>query len=301
MGALATQLVPTLAATATAPDLGTATSFAVLAGQTVTDDSTPSTISGDVGVYPGTAITGSPNVSNGTIYRGGDVPRIAQGDLKTAYDQAAGETPCTLLPQGFGTVTTPLKPGIYCFTSAADLTGALHLDGAGVYVFQVPSDLTAATGSSVVLENGASACQIYWQIGRSATLKSGTVFQGTLMALTSISLGDSVVVQGRILARNGSVTLLNDTITRPTCAAAGGGGSPSPGISASPGVGTTTPSGSTPGSPGPSIGDSPGPGLPGAGTGRQGFSPGSALAILGLTCLLLITALAARRRTRSLP
>ncbi|GAC1330161.1 MAG: hypothetical protein NVSMB17_07260 [Candidatus Dormibacteria bacterium] len=302
VAALLTQVGAAIAATATAPDLGTATSFAVLAGQTVTDSAPPSTLGGDLGVYPGTAITGNPSVS-GSIHKGDDVARIAQADLKTAYDKAAGETPCTALPQGFGTVTAPLKPGIYCFTSAAILTGALTLDGAGVYVFQVPQDLTAETGSSVALTNGASACQIFWQVGNSATLKTGAVFQGTVMALTSISLGDSVTVQGRILARNGSVTLINDTITRPTCSAIVGS-SPSPAASATvaPVSASASPSGSTPASPGPStpaspgpsIADSPGPRLPEAGAGRHGQPNGPVLATLGLF-VLLATAAAARR------
>jgi len=308
VGALVTQLLPTLAATATAPDLGTATSFAVLAGQAVTDSSPASVISGDLGVYPGTtgpSGTGNPAVSNGSIHDKDALAMGAQADLTKAYTNTAGETPCTdetgkVLGQDIGTVSTPLLPGIYCFSSSAQITGALHLSGDGVFVFQVKSGLTTAPNSSVVLDSNATACKVFWQVGSSATLDTTTVFAGTLMAYASISLNKGVSVDGRILARTGSVTLIDDRIIRPTCAAASGGSSPSPGLSPGPGAGTT-PSGSTPGSPGPSIGDSPGPGLPDAGTGRPSSPRGQALAVLGSICLLLITALAASRRTRPVP
>ncbi|MBJ7608169.1 MAG: DUF3494 domain-containing protein [Candidatus Dormibacteraeota bacterium] len=217
---------PALALTGTAPGLGVAKSFAVLGGSTVTNTG-PSYISGDLGVSAGSAVTGfGPGiVVNGTIHAADGVAANAQSDLTTAYNNAAGQQPCTdetgkVLGQDVGTSATPLPPGVYCFSSSAQLTGALHLSGAGVYIFQIASTLTTAPGSSVFLDSNASACQIFWQVGSSATLDTTTTFKGTLMALASISVNNGVNIEGRALARTGQVSLINDTITVPSCAGA---------------------------------------------------------------------------------
>jgi len=208
-------------------DLGTANSFAVLAGSTVTNTG-PSVVSGDLGVFPGSAVTGFTGPPNGTVVNGtlhvtDGTAMQAQSDLTTAYNQAAGETPCTdetgkVLGQDIGTIATPLLPGVYCFSSSAQLTGSLHLSGAGVYIFQIGSTLTTAPGSSVVLDSNASACDIFWQVGTSATIDTTTHFVGTVMANASISVNNGAVVEGRLLARTGQVSLINDTIIKPTCA-----------------------------------------------------------------------------------
>jgi ice-binding like protein len=211
--------------------LGTAASFAVLAGQTVTNTG-PSTIAGDVGVAPGTAVTGLQAVT-GTIHAGDAAAGRAQSDLTTAYDDAAGRTPPVSVAADLGGLT--LAAGVYRSPSSLGLTGALTLDAQGdpnaVFVFQAGSTLTTASMSQVNLINGAQACNVFWQTGSSATLGTASVFVGNILALTSISVNDDVTVQGRALARNGAVTLINDAITAAQCApgTTGGGGPSSPG------------------------------------------------------------------------
>ncbi|MGZ8634434.1 MAG: ice-binding family protein [Solirubrobacteraceae bacterium] len=210
--------------------LGTADSFAVLAGQTVTNIG-PSAINGDLGVAPGTAVAGLLAVV-GTIHAADAVAGQAQSDLATAYDDAAGRTAPLAASADLGGLT--LTAGLYNSASSIGLTGALTLDAQGdpnaVFVFQAGSTLITAAGSHVNLINGAQPCNVFWQVGSSATLGTTSVFAGTIMALTSISMNNGVTVHGRALARNGSVTLINDTINAPGCApgTTGGGGSPSP-------------------------------------------------------------------------
>jgi len=209
--------------------LGTADSFAVLAGSTVTNTG-PSTINGDLGVNPGTAITGfPPGTVNGTIHAADAVSAQAQSDLTIAYDDAAGRTPPVAVSGELGGLT--VTPGVYKSSSSVGLTGVLTLDAQGdpnaVFVFQVASTLTTASGSRVKLINGAQPCNVFWQIGSSATLGTSSVFVGNILALTSISVNDAVTVNGRLLARNGAVTLINDTVTAAHCDAGttpGGGG-----------------------------------------------------------------------------
>lgn len=200
--------------------LGTATSFAVLAGQTVTNTG-PSDISGDVGVSPGSAVVGFPpgQVTNGSIHAADDVAAQAQADLTTAYDDAAGRTPATPVSDDLGGKT--LAPGVYKSASAMGLTGTVTLDGqndpASVFIFQAGSTLITASSSTVALIRGASICNVFWQVGSSATLGTDSTFVGTVMALTSISVQTRTTIQGRVLARNGQVSLDDDTIKRPAC------------------------------------------------------------------------------------
>ena len=203
--------------------LGTAESFAVLAGSTVTNTG-PSTISGSLGVTPGTSATGFPlGTVNGTVHIANGVAGQAQSDLTTAYNDAAGRTPALAVSGDLGGLT--LTPGVYKSGSSLGLTGPLTLNAQGnpdaVFIFQAGSSLTTASGSHVNLVNGAQPCNVYWQIGSSATLGTASVFAGNLLALTSISMNDAVTVHGRALARNGAVTLINDTITPSSCATAG--------------------------------------------------------------------------------
>ena len=207
-----------LASTASAAQLpvslGAADGFAVLAGSTVTNAGF-STVNGDLGVSPGTAVTGfPPGKVNGTIHAADPVAAAAQGDLTAAYNDAAGRTPPNALPADVGGQT--LIPGVYNSGAALGLTGTLTLDGQGdpnaVFVFQIGSALTTAVSSQVNLINGAQASNVFWQIGSSATLGTSSVFAGTIMALSSISMNDGVTLNGRALARNGAVTLVNDTI-----------------------------------------------------------------------------------------
>jgi hypothetical protein len=211
------------AAHLTTVGLGTADGFAVLAGSGITNTGT-TVINGDIGSFPTTSITGfPPGIVNGTNHGGDAVTQGAKTDLVTAYNDAAGRTPVTTIPTELGGST--LTHGVY--SSAAGtfgITGALTLDAQGdpsaVFIFQMASTLTTATASSVVLIGGAQSCRVFWQVGSSATLGGSTTFRGNILALTSITLVTNATVDGRVLARNGAVTLDTNTITKATCAAA---------------------------------------------------------------------------------
>lgn len=200
--------------------LGTTTSFAVLAGRTVTNTG-PSVISGDLGVSPGTAITGFPpgKVVHGTTHAADAVALKAQADLKTAYNDAAGRTPVTTVSKDLGGQT--LAPGVYKATSGLGLTGTVtlnaHNNPNAVFIFQAGSTLITASSSTVKLIGGAQACNVFWQVGSSATLGTNTTFVGSILALTSASVQTGATVDGRVLARNGQVSLDDNTITAPTC------------------------------------------------------------------------------------
>jgi hypothetical protein len=206
-------------AAAVAVPLGTADSYAVLAGSTVTNTG-PSVINGDLGLSPGTAVTGfPPGLVNGTIHSADAVALQAKADLKTAYNVAASEQPPHPITADLGGQT--LTRGVYNSATSLGLTGTLTLDGHGdpdsVWVFQAGSTLTTATASHVNLINGASPCNIYWQIGSSATLGTASTFRGSVLALQSITVTTDVTIHGRVLARHGAVTLDTDTIIRPNC------------------------------------------------------------------------------------
>lgn len=202
-------------------NLGTATNFAVLAGSGITNTG-PTKIIGDVGTFPTISETGFGNVTIiGTNHVGDVVTQGAKADLVIAYNDAAGRTPATAAPGNIGGLT--LTSGVYNSASSIGLTGTLTLDAQGdpnaVFIFQMGSTLTTASGSSVILINGAQACNIFWQVGSSATLGTGSNFKGTILAFTSITATTAVVVIGRLLARNGAVTLDSNTITRTICSA----------------------------------------------------------------------------------
>jgi cell division septation protein DedD len=208
-------------AAATAVPLGTAGAFAVLAGAGITNTG-PTTVNGDVGTFPTTTISGAGSLTiNGTNHAGDGVTQQAKTDLVTAYNNAAAQGPTNPIVADLGGQS--LSPGVYNSASSIGLTGALTLNGGGdpnaIFVFQAGSALTTASASSVVLTNGAQACNVFWQIGSSATLGTGSTFRGTVIALQSITVTTGVTVDGRVLARNGAVTLDTDTISRSGCAA----------------------------------------------------------------------------------
>ncbi len=231
VAALALAVLPMTAMASTAPGLGTATSYAILAGTTVTNTGN-SVITGDLGLSPGTAVTGfPPGTVHGAQHTADAVAVSAQNDLTAAYGVAAS-SPCNFDRTGVNLGGQTLAAGTYCQTTAPTLTGTLTLNGSGVFIFQIGSTLVTAPGASVVLTGGAQACNVFWQVGSSATLDTTTTFVGTIMALTSISLNNGASIAGRALARNGAVTLINNQITVPTtCNAAT---SPSASPSASP-------------------------------------------------------------------
>ncbi len=205
------------------PSLGTAQSFAVLGGSTVTNVPDAGTIvTGDLGVWPGLAITGfPPGIVNGTIHAGDPVAMQAQSDLTTAYNALAG-LPCgtNLTGQNLGGMT--LAPGVYCFNTSAQLTGTLTLDAQGnpdaSFIFQIGSTLVTASNAAVQTINGAQGCGAFWQVGSSATLGTGTSFIGSILALASVTLTDGATLSGRALARTGAVTMDSNAVTRTTCA-----------------------------------------------------------------------------------
>lgn len=202
-------------------NLGMATNFAILAGSGITNTG-PTTINGDVGTFPTTTETGFGTVTIiGTNHVGDAVTQGAKTDLVTAYNDAAGRIPATTKSGDIGGQT--LAPGVYNSSSSLGITGTLTLDAQGdpnaVFIFQIGSTLTTASSSSVVLINGAKACNLFWQVGSSATLGIGSTFQGTILALTSITATTGVVVNGRLLARNGAVTLDTNSVTVTICAA----------------------------------------------------------------------------------
>src|SRR4051794_37417106 len=174
------------AAAATSVPLGTAGSFAVLAGSGITNTG-PTTVNGDLGTYPTTTISGAASITmTGTNHGGDAVTQGAKTDLTNGYGVAAGDGPTTPIAADLGGQN--LKPGVYNSGSSIGLTGALTLDAGGdasaVFVFQAGSTLTTSSGSSVNLVNGAQACNVFWQVGSSATLGTGSTFRGTILALT---------------------------------------------------------------------------------------------------------------------
>jgi hypothetical protein len=207
LAALVILIWPATALAATDPGLGGAGAFAVLAGTTVTNTG-PSWITGELGVAPGSAVTGFPPGTSGVQHKGDSVATTAQTNLTAAYTNAAAQ-PCpgTNNFTGVNLGGKNLVPGVYCQTTAPSLTGTLTLNGSGVYIFQIGSTLVTASAARVVLIGGAQPCEIFWQVGSSATIATSTTFVGTIMALTSIAMQTGATLNGRALARNGAVTL----------------------------------------------------------------------------------------------
>jgi hypothetical protein len=207
--------------------LGTACSFGILGATPSVTNTGNSNVTGEVGIWPAASITGfPPGTATGAFHAGDATAQTAQGDLTTAYNNAAGlPAPPPVLTADIGGQTLP--PGVYSATSTLGITGTLTLDGStspnGVWVFQVGSALTTAAGGSgtpasvVSLIGGAQAHNVFWQIGSSATLGTYSVFQGTIMAKASITLGTGATLNGRALAETGAVTLNDNAVTVPSC------------------------------------------------------------------------------------
>ncbi len=216
-------VVPAMRVSAQTPvALNTTSNFAVLAGTTITNTGT-TTISGDVGLSPGTAITGQAQMviaTGDSFYVADSVALQAQNDLITAYNDAAGRTPVTRIPTELGGTT--LTPGTYDSASGTfEITGTLTLNAQGnpdgVFVFKTASTLITADNSNVVLINSARFCRTFWQVGSSATLGANSTFVGHIFASASITATTGATVYGQLLARNGAVTLNSNTIINGPC------------------------------------------------------------------------------------
>jgi len=204
----------------TAPALGGAAAFVILAGSTVTNTGATA-LTGDLGVSPGTAVTGfPPGTFTGTKHAGDATSATALADLTVAYNDAAGRTLAPVTVAGnLGGLTLP--PGLYKSTSSLAISsGDLTLDAQGdanaVFIFQMASTLTTTTGRAVILSGGAKASNVFWQVGSSATFGTTSVFKGTVMADQSITLNTGASLNGRALARIGAVALAGNAVVMPT-------------------------------------------------------------------------------------
>ncbi len=210
------------ASAATPPvSLGTAANFAVLAGSTVTNTG-PTTVNGDLGLSPGTSVTGfPPGTVVGTVHAADSAASQAQTDLTAAYTDLAARVPTATIPVELGGTTE--TPGVYASPAGTfGITGTVTLDAKGdpnaVFIFKAASTLITASASNVNLINGAQAANVYWEVGSSATLGTFSILRGNILALASVTVTTGVTVDGRVLARTAAVTLDSDTITRPAAA-----------------------------------------------------------------------------------
>lgn len=215
-------------------NLGSAGAFTVLAGSTVTNSgatviSADAGVGGNLGVSPGSAVTGFPPgvvEPPGAIHAGDATAATAQTDAGAAYTDASGRTPNTVFAPVYDLVGQTFTAGVYNDPSSLALSGTMTLDGQGnpdsVFIFQAGSTLGTSGASQVVLTNGAQACNVFWAVGSSATLGANSAFNGTIIAQVSATVDNGVDVQGRVLAGSGAVTLDNDTIHTPACSPVSG-------------------------------------------------------------------------------
>jgi len=224
LGFVGMLLVSGLAPAAVAPPLGTAQSFAVLGATPNVNNTGPTIVTGDLGVSPAAAVVGfPPGTVIGTIHAGDTVAASAQSSNTTAYGVLAGEACNTSFGVPTDLAGMTLVPGVYCFASSAANTGLLQLDAQGnaiaVWVFQIASTLITGSASTVTVINSGQACNVFWQVGSSATLGTTTTFVGNILALTTITLQTGASLSGRALAQTGTVTLASNAVS--VCSLAG--------------------------------------------------------------------------------
>ncbi|MHB8448322.1 MAG: ice-binding family protein [Rudaea sp.] len=209
---------------AVAPPLGAAQSFAVLGATPNVNNTGPTVVTGDLGVSPAAAVVGfPPGTVIGTIHAADATAASAQSANTTAYGVLAGEACNTSFGVPTDLAGMTLAPGVYCFASSAANTGLLQLDAMGnanaVWVFQIASTMITGSASSVTIINGGQACNVFWQVGSSATLGTTTTFVGNILALTDITLQTGASLSGRALAQTGTVTLASNAVS--VCSLAG--------------------------------------------------------------------------------
>ena len=245
-----TLALPAVSVAAIVPtvNLKTTAGFAILAGETITNTG-PTTITGDVGLSPGSAFVDTGVTLNGAKHIADAVAVQAKTDLVGAYNDAAGRPVTNSVAVELGGRT--LGPGVYSSGGVFGITGTLTLDAHGdpnaVFIFQSTATLTTASGSRVRLINGARFCRVFWVVPSTATLGTNSTFVGHIFASTSIHARTGATVQGQLLAQTGEVTLDTNTITNGICADVSPSPTPTPTAS-----GTTTPT------PGPSATTVPG-------------------------------------------
>lgn len=200
--------------------LGTAGTYAVLAGSTITNTSATTQVNGDVGVSPGSQVNGLlPSQVNGTIHAGNAAAAQAKLDLTTAFNDAKSRaTNAQTLPGNLAGLT--FTPGLYSNSTSVLIDGGdVTLDAQGdanaAFIFQMGSTITTGPGSQVILTGGAKAANVYWQVGSSATLDTGSTFKGNILAQESITAKTNAVIEGRLLTQTGAVTMDANTVTRP--------------------------------------------------------------------------------------
>jgi hypothetical protein len=233
LAALVLLIWPATALAATDPLLGTAGNFAVLSGAGMTNTG-PSWITGAIGAASA-GITGFPPGTAGPQHIGDSAFLTAETDLVGTYNRAAGEPTTTdYSNQNLGGLT--LGPGVYNQSTAPTLTGTLTLSGGGVYIFKIGSTLVTASGARVSLINGAQPCDIFWQVGSSATIATSTTFVGNIMAKAQIAMQTGATLNGRALAETAAVTLDTNRIIQPSgCVGSFTTSYPVPGYVAPPG------------------------------------------------------------------
>ena len=193
--------------------------LAVLAGSSITNTGATN-ITGDLGLSPGTSVGGfPPGILNGTLRINDAIATQAKLDLTAAYNDAAGRTSTDIVTLSGNIGGLTLTPGLYKSTSSLAISsGDLTFDAKGnpdaVFIIQIASTLTTTSGRQVILSGGASASNIFWQVGTSATLGTTSVFKGTIMAMQSITLNTGATLTGKALARNGGITMAGNTIVK---------------------------------------------------------------------------------------
>lgn len=199
---------------------GETKNFAILAGSTITNTGN-TVVNGDIGLFPGTSFTGSADVVlDGEVYLADTDASLAKDALVEAYNDVAGRTPVTIIDTELGGQT--LLPGVYASDSGTfEITGTLTLDSQGdpeaMFIFQMTSTLITASNSEINLANAANSCEVYWQVGSSATLGVDSIFAGRIYASESITLNTDAEVTGQILAMTGAVTLDNNVVSNQLC------------------------------------------------------------------------------------